>query len=146
MYGLMYVLAVTVAPIAVWNGGLGIWGGVAAGALVGIWRLRRRTNVVTWNLLLAAALVWLGRARRVKPPGLFALYVAGCSFARIGEELLRIDPSHHVLGMRLDFYVAVLICAAGLVWFVESSAVRGRAGRPNPRVHRIDRPSVGTRT
>src|SRR5258706_7687370 len=27
---------------AVWNGGLGIWGGIAAGALAGIWRLRRR--------------------------------------------------------------------------------------------------------
>ena len=27
---------------AVWSGGLGIWGGVAAGALAGIWRLRRR--------------------------------------------------------------------------------------------------------
>ncbi len=25
----------------VWEGGLGIWGGVAAGALVGVWRLRR---------------------------------------------------------------------------------------------------------
>jgi prolipoprotein diacylglyceryl transferase len=29
-------------PFAVWNGGLGIWGGIAAGALAGIWRLRRR--------------------------------------------------------------------------------------------------------
>ncbi len=28
-------------PFAVWNGGLGIWGGIAAGALAGIWRLRR---------------------------------------------------------------------------------------------------------
>ena len=28
-------------PFAVWDGGLGIWGGIAAGALVGIWRLRR---------------------------------------------------------------------------------------------------------
>jgi prolipoprotein diacylglyceryl transferase len=27
---------------AVWDGGLGIWGGVALGALVGIWRVRRR--------------------------------------------------------------------------------------------------------
>jgi prolipoprotein diacylglyceryl transferase len=29
-------------PFAIWDGGLGIWGGVAAGAAVGIWRARRR--------------------------------------------------------------------------------------------------------
>ncbi len=28
-------------PFAVWDGGLGIWGGVALAAVVGIWRLRR---------------------------------------------------------------------------------------------------------
>ena len=33
-------------PLAIWKGGLGIWGGVAAGTLVGIWVLRRhRANV-----------------------------------------------------------------------------------------------------
>ena len=33
-------------PFAVWDGGLGIWGGVALGTLVGIWVLRRaRRNV-----------------------------------------------------------------------------------------------------
>jgi prolipoprotein diacylglyceryl transferase len=29
-------------PFAVWTGGLGIWGGVLVGGLVGIWRLRKR--------------------------------------------------------------------------------------------------------
>jgi prolipoprotein diacylglyceryl transferase len=75
---------------------------------------------LVWNLLLAAALVWLGRRRSIKPPGLFALYVAGYSFARIGEELLRVDPAHHIFGLRLNFYVATLICLAGLIWFVRS--------------------------
>ncbi len=28
-------------PIAVWDGGLGIWGGIALGAVVGIWRVHR---------------------------------------------------------------------------------------------------------
>ena len=64
------------------------------------------------DLLLADALIWLDRTNRIKAPGLFALYVAGYSFARIGEELLRIDPSHHLLGMRLNFYVATMICLA----------------------------------
>lgn len=50
-------------------------------------------------------------------PGLFALYVAGYSFARIGEELLRIDPAHHIFGLRVNFYVATIICLIGLAWF-----------------------------
>ena len=71
-----------------------------------------------WNLLLAGALVWLGHHRTIRPPGLFALYVAGYSFARIGEELLRVDPAHHIFGLRLNFYVASILCLAGIAWFV----------------------------
>ena len=44
-----------------------------------------------WDLLLAAFLVWLGHHRKIRPPGLFALYVAGYSAFRIFEESLRID-------------------------------------------------------
>jgi prolipoprotein diacylglyceryl transferase len=169
-------------PLAVWQGGLGIWGGIAAGTAVGIWRLRKHSvNVpafmdaaapgllvaqaigrignyfnqelfggptrlpwgleisaehrplgyvryatfqptflyeLIWNLLLAGALVWLGRRRRIRAPGLFALYVAGYSGFRIFEELLRVDPAHHIFGLRLNFYVASIICIAGLVWFI----------------------------
>jgi prolipoprotein diacylglyceryl transferase len=74
---------------------------------------------IIWNLLLATALVWLGRHRTIRPPGLFALYVAGYSFARIFEELIRIDPAHHIFGLRVNFYIATLLCLAGLAWFVK---------------------------
>ena len=168
--------------LAIWKGGLGIWGGIALGALAGIWVLRRRgANIplfmdaaapallvaqaigrvgnyfnqelfggpttlpwgleislahrplgymqyttfqptflyeLIWNMLLAAALVWLGHHRRIRAPGLFALYVAGYSFARIGEELMRVDPAHHIFGLRLNFYVASILCLAGIAWFV----------------------------
>jgi prolipoprotein diacylglyceryl transferase len=177
-------------PFAVWRGGLGIWGGIALGALVGVLVLRRRGADVprfldaaapgllvaqaigrvgnyfnqelfgtptslpwgleidpehrparyaadptfhptflyelTWNLTLAAFLIWLGRYRRIRPPGLFALYVAGYSGFRILEELLRTDPAHHVLGLRLNFFVATALCLAGLLWF-------WRTQRPRPR-------------
>jgi prolipoprotein diacylglyceryl transferase len=177
-------------PFAVWDGGLGIWGGIAGGVAGGLWVLRRRgvdirafmdvgapgllvaqsigrvgnyfnqelfggpTSLpwgleispahrpagyahyatfhptflyeIIWNLSLAAFLVWLGHRRRgrgadeapvVKHPGLFALYVAGYSGFRIFEELLRVDPAHHILGERLNFWVAIIGCVAGLVWF-----------------------------
>jgi len=177
-------------PFAVWDGGLGIWGGIAAGTLVGVWVLRRRgANIpmfmdaaapallvaqaigrvgnyfnqelfggpttlpwgleispahrplgyaqfatfqptflyeLIWSLLLAGALVWLGRRRSIRAlgrrsiraPGLFALYVAGYSFARIGEELMRIDPAHHIFGLRVNLYIASILCLAGIVWFI----------------------------
>ena len=169
-------------PFAIWDGGLGIWGGIAAGTLVGLWVLRRRgANIplfmdaaapgllvaqaigrignyfnqelfggptklpwgleidvihrpvgyiqyatfqptflyeMIWNLSLAAFLVWLGNHRKIRAPGLFALYVAGYSGFRIFEETLRIDPAHHIFGQRLNFWVALILCIVGLVWFV----------------------------
>ncbi len=169
-------------PFAVWSGGLGIWGGVAAGALAGVWRVRRRGASVPlfadaiapallvaqavgrignyfnselfgkpsglpwalvvarhyrppgyrgyhtfqptflyeliWDLALAAVLVWLGHHRRIRPPGLFALYVAGYSAFRIFEESLRIDSSQHFLGLRLNFYVAAVLTVIGIAWFI----------------------------
>ena len=45
-------------PFAVWDGGLGIWGGVALAAVVGIWRLRRRgANVPLFMDAVAPALL-----------------------------------------------------------------------------------------
>ena len=41
------------------------------------------------------------------PPGLFALYVAGYCAFRIVEELLRVDPAVHVLGLRWNLLLAV---------------------------------------
>jgi prolipoprotein diacylglyceryl transferase len=179
-------------PLAIWKGGLGIWGGIALGTVAGLWVLRRRGADIprfldaaapgllvaqaigrignyfnqelfgrptglpwglhidaahrpagyerfatfhptflyelSWNLALAAALIWLGRRRKVRPPGLFALYVAGYSGFRILEELLRIDPAHHILGLRLNLYVAALLFLSGLLWFAHSQA-SARAGR-----------------
>jgi prolipoprotein diacylglyceryl transferase len=167
---------------AVWSGGLGVWGGIAAGALVGWWRVRRsgaspglfasatapallvaqavgrignyfnqelfgKPSTLPWaleispahrpagylssatfqpsflyelifDLLLAAALVWLGHHRQIKPWGLFALYVAGYSAYRIFEETIRIDSSEHFLGLRLNFYVAAVLTLAGICWFI----------------------------
>jgi prolipoprotein diacylglyceryl transferase len=74
---------------------------------------------IIWNLSLAAFLVWLGHHRKIKPPGLFALYVAGYSAFRMFEEQLRIDYSNYFLGMRLNFWIAGALCIAGLVWFVK---------------------------
>ena len=171
-------------PFAIWKGGLGIWGGIAGGVLVGLWVVRRRLDraeiprfmdcaapgllcaqaigrignyfnqelfgkptklpwglkidtahrppgyaqfatfqptflyEIIWNLSLAAVLIWLVRRHRFRAPSVFALYVAGYSAFRLFEEQLRIDYSNHFLGMRLNFWIALLLTLAGLAWFV----------------------------
>jgi prolipoprotein diacylglyceryl transferase len=70
-----------------------------------------------WDLLLAAILVWLGHHAKIRPWGLFALYIAGYSGYRIFEETIRIDSSEYFLGLRLNMFVAVALTVIGLVWF-----------------------------
>ena len=62
-------------------------------------------------------LVWLGHHRKIKPPGLFALYVFGYSAYRIFEESLRIDSSVYIFGLRLNTYIASVLAVIGAVWF-----------------------------
>jgi len=39
-------------------------------------------------------------------------------------------PARHILGLRLNFFVAGALCAVGLVWFVHTQrAISGRAAR-----------------
>jgi prolipoprotein diacylglyceryl transferase len=73
-----------------------------------------------FDLLLAAFLVWLGHHRDIRPPGLFALYVTGYSAFRIFEESLRVDPSEHFLGQRLNTYVASVLTIVGIAWFART--------------------------
>jgi prolipoprotein diacylglyceryl transferase len=184
-------------PFAIWQGGLGIWGGIAGGAAVGLWVASRRLNraelrrfmdvaapgllvaqaigrignyfnqelfgapsnlpwalkislahrppgylqfptfeptflyEMIWNLLVAGFLIWLGQTRRVRPPGVFALYVAAYSGFRIFEETQRIDYSNYFLGLRVNFFVALGLCLLGLAWFVAiQRGWRGLGGAP----------------
>lgn len=175
---------------AIWRGGLGVWGGIALGCLVGgivakragadIWLLAdclapgllvaqgigrlgnwwnqelfgRPTDLpwgleidpenrpleyldsatfhptflyeLIFDLVVAALIVWLGRRFAIRPPGLFALYIAIYSFGRFWVELIRVDPAHEILGLRLNNWVALGVMGAGLVWFWLSQ----REGRP----------------
>lgn len=185
---------------AVWQGGLGIWGGVALGAVVAVWRVRRagapvgvfmnaaapgllvaqgigrignyfnqelfgNPSTLPWavqisrsarlnsgmatadlrfstfqpsflyelifDVLLAAALIWVGHHYRIRPQGLFALYVAGYSGYRIFEETIRVDSSAHFFGVRLNLFVAITITIAGLAWFA-TVQLRGHDTPPEP--------------
>ena len=174
-------------PFAVWEGGLGIWGGILFGCIAGgivVWRsgesvalfadclapalllaqaigrwgnwwnqeLFGKATDLPWGLdidlehcpsnyvdlstgcsanfqpiflyefvydLIGVGLLLLvERLFRIRPPGLFALYVAFYSFGRLFEEQIRIDPSHELFHERLNFWVALVLLIASVGFFV----------------------------
>ena len=163
-------------PFAVWQGGLGVWGGIGLGVLVGAWVVKRSGNSVTlfmdavapglllaqaigrwgnwwnqelygkhttlpwaleihgkaaanlyhptflyefiWDILGVLLLLWIDRRYTIRRPGLFALYVSYYTFGRMFEELLRTDPSSHIFGLRLNFWVALVCFLVSSSFFV----------------------------
>jgi prolipoprotein diacylglyceryl transferase len=189
----------------VWEGGLGVWGGILLGTLVGAWVVRRSGASVRrfldaaapglllaqaigrignwwnqelfgkptdlpwgleisashrpeqyvlsqtfhptflyeliWNLVGVALLIYVGRRFRIRPPALFALYVAYYCFGRFFEELLRVDPSHELGPLRLNAWVSVVLFIAATVFFVWWQVLgRGEPGEPRERGRRRARP------
>jgi prolipoprotein diacylglyceryl transferase len=96
---------------------------------------------IIWDLALAAFLVWLGHHAKIRPWGLFALYVAGYSAFRIFEESVRIDSSEHFFGLRLNMYIAIIGTLGGLIWFgfAQRRPDRPVVVRPDPA-----QPDAGT--
>ena len=170
------------APIAIWEGGLGIWGGILFGVLVGAWVTKRRGESVLammdaaapgiliaqgigrlgnyfnqelyggptslpwglevdpsfrpdgtalegvyhptflyemlWNFAGAALIIWAGKRFKLRPPGVFCLYVAVYCAGRIWWELLLVDPAHQFLGQRLNFWVALIVMLIAIGTFL----------------------------
>jgi prolipoprotein diacylglyceryl transferase len=98
---------------------------------------------LVWDLAAACVLVFfIERRFRIRPPGLFALYVVLYCFGRFWIELLRVDPAHELAGLRVNAWVAAVGFFAGIVWF----ALTQRRGRPlvrRRRRRREPRPGEG---
>ena len=77
-------------------------------------------------------LLWVGRRFRIKPPGLFALYVSYYCFGRFFEELLRIDPAHHFLGLRINAWVSIVVFVVSTAFFVWWQFFRAGDDEPRP--------------
>jgi len=172
-------------PFAIWKGGLGVWGGIGLGTIVGMIVARRSgvsvarlADCVAPGLLVAQAvgrfgnwwnqelygkptdlpwgleidpdnrqpleyfefetfhptflyealwclgavgvLLLVERRFRIRPGGLFALYVLLYSIGRVWIETIRIDPSHEIAGVRLNVFVAavaIVLSGAFFVWW-----------------------------
>jgi prolipoprotein diacylglyceryl transferase len=86
-----------------------------------------------WDLLGVLVLLWIARRFTLRPPNLFALYVAWYCFGRFFEELLRIDPAHHIAGLRLNAWVSVILFVASVVYFVLHQRRAPGRGTREPR-------------
>ncbi|GGL10245.1 prolipoprotein diacylglyceryl transferase 1 [Sphaerisporangium melleum] len=69
-----------------------------------------------WDLALAAVLIWAGRRWALRHGRLFAIYVAGYTLGRFWIEGMRVDPAHHILGLRLNQWTSVVIFLGALVY------------------------------
>jgi prolipoprotein diacylglyceryl transferase len=191
-------------PFAVWEGGLGIWGGILFGCIAGgivVWRSGESLSLFAdclapalllaqgigrwgnwWNqelfgkatdlpwgldidlahcpvdfvdlgggctanfhpiflyefgydLIGVGLLLLVERLFRIRPPGLFALYVAYYTFGRLFEEQLRIDVSHEFLGQRVNFWVALVLFVGSVAFFIWWQFFRKHQG-PGPSASR----------
>jgi prolipoprotein diacylglyceryl transferase len=187
-------------PFAIWKGGLGVWGGIGLGFIVGgivairsgaslarladaaapgllvaqgigrfgnWWNqeLFGRPTDLPWGLEIdpenrpleyveadtfhptflyealwcfgaAGVLLLVERLFRIRPGGLFALYVLLYSIGRAWIEWIRVDPSHELAGIRLNVYVAavaIVLSTAFFVWW-QRTWHRGPAAPPPSKV------------
>jgi prolipoprotein diacylglyceryl transferase len=192
-------------PFAIWKGGLGVWGGIGLGCVVGAivahrsgasiarladcvapallvaqgigrfgnwWNqeLFGKPTDLPWGLEIApenrpieyiesetfhptflyealwcfaaaGLLLLLERRFRIRPGGLFAVYVIVYSVGRLWIETLRIDPSHEWGGIRLNVWVAglaIVVATAFLAWW-QRTWKRDGGAPPKPQTMAIPR-------
>ncbi|MEV5736850.1 prolipoprotein diacylglyceryl transferase [Streptomyces sp. NPDC052292] len=172
----------------VWEGGLGIWGAIALGAL-GAWIGARRRGIpmpayadavapgialaqamgrwgnwfnqelygrethVPWALHITSSeggrvpgyyhptflyeslwcigvallVIWADRRFKMGHGRAFALYVAAYCVGRAWIEYMRVDDAHHILGLRLNDWTALIVFLLAVAYIVVSA--RKRPGR-----------------
>jgi prolipoprotein diacylglyceryl transferase len=187
-------------PFAVWQGGLGVWGGILFGVLAGAWIVHRSGQSVrlfmdavapglllaqgigrignwfnqelfgkptdlpwgleidpqhrppgyfdhatfhptflyelTYDVIGVAILLWVDRRFSIRRPALFALYVSYYCFGRFFEELLRVDPAHEFLGLRLNAWVSIAVFVLSTAFFIWWQFIRTPSNDDRPRATR----------
>src|SRR4051794_5312653 len=71
-----------------------------------------------YDLAGVGILLLLDRRYRFRPPALFALYVSYYTFGRMFEEFIRVDPSGHIGGLRLNAVVSIVVFVVSTAFFV----------------------------
>jgi prolipoprotein diacylglyceryl transferase len=71
-----------------------------------------------WDFAGVALLLYIDRRFKLRPPSLFALYISYYCFGRFFEELIRVDPAHHIAGLRLNAWVSLIVFVCSTAFFI----------------------------
>ncbi|KUJ54414.1 prolipoprotein diacylglyceryl transferase [Streptomyces albus subsp. albus] len=77
-----------------------------------------------WCVGVALLVIWADRRFTLGHGRAFALYVAAYTVGRFWVEYLRVDDAHHVLGMRLNNWTAIIVFLAAVAYMVISAKLR----------------------
>lgn len=81
-----------------------------------------------WNVGVALLVVWADRRFRLGHGRAFALYVAGYTAGRGWIEMLRIDHANHILNLRVNVLVSIVVFLGAVVYLI----VTRRLSREDP--------------
>ncbi|MFD7069452.1 prolipoprotein diacylglyceryl transferase [Streptomyces sp. NPDC059913] len=77
-----------------------------------------------WCVGVALLVIWADRRFKLGHGRAFALYVAAYCAGRGWIEYMRVDEAHHVLGLRLNVWTALIVFVLAVVYIVVSAKVR----------------------
>jgi prolipoprotein diacylglyceryl transferase len=87
-----------------------------------------------WCVGVAFLVIWADRRFKLGHGRAFALYVAAYCTGRGWIEYMRIDDAHHILGVRLNVWTAIVVFVLAVTYFVLSAKKRpGREEVVEPR-------------
>ncbi|MFE4668610.1 prolipoprotein diacylglyceryl transferase [Streptomyces sp. NPDC056716] len=77
-----------------------------------------------WCIGVAVLVIWADRRFKLGHGRAFALYVAAYCAGRFWIEYLRVDDAHHILGLRLNNWTALVVFILAVVYIVVSAKKR----------------------
>ncbi|MFF3390473.1 prolipoprotein diacylglyceryl transferase [Streptomyces sp. NPDC002669] len=77
-----------------------------------------------WCIGVALLVIWADRRFKLGHGRAFALYVAAYCAGRGWIEYMRVDEAHHILGLRLNVWTALIVFVLAVVYIVISAKLR----------------------
>ncbi|MEU3446713.1 prolipoprotein diacylglyceryl transferase [Streptomyces thermolilacinus] len=77
-----------------------------------------------WCVGVALLVIWADRRFTLGHGRAFALYVAAYCSGRVWIEYMRVDDAHHILGLRLNVWTAILVFLLAVTYIVLSARMR----------------------